>query len=245
MRWIGIVATLAWGLCHAALGQNYGGLSYGMFGQRTLGATLQPKQRSMVGGIVTGPAGEFVGRGRAVGMTFNPSLWQSDTAHAAQAEVRARQIEARRATQAPAPPAPREMPAPASVETPNPPVEEWFRAPTSGRGSGRESAAFPAASGRGVAPASAATPTPRPLPVSLGFAASPVNYDPAASVAGLLGRTSRIARLSPISVTMERETAVLRGRVRTMRDRQLAEDLVRMEPGVWQVRNELVVGETR
>jgi osmotically-inducible protein OsmY len=81
--------------------------------------------------------------------------------------------------------------------------------------------------------------------VSLGFAAGPVNYDPAASVAGLLGRTSRIARVSPISVTIERDTAVLRGQVLTTRDRQLAEDLVRMEPGIWQVRNELVVGASR
>jgi len=81
--------------------------------------------------------------------------------------------------------------------------------------------------------------------VEVGFVGPTGSRGPGPFLTALLARTPRIARLSPISVTMESDTAVLRGQVRTQRDRQLAEDLVRLEPGVWEVRNELMVVEPK
>ena len=52
----------------------------------------------------------------------------------------------------------------------------------------------------------------------------------------------RILAVWPIRVTVENETAILHGRVATDRDRRLAEAYVRLEPGIWAVRNELIVG---
>lgn len=70
--------------------------------------------------------------------------------------------------------------------------------------------------------------------------------DPLAQrLAAALERTSRIQKLSPIRVDMKGEVATLRGRVATLQDRELAENLIRFEPGVWDVRNELAVGAIR
>jgi osmotically-inducible protein OsmY len=48
------------------------------------------------------------------------------------------------------------------------------------------------------------------------------------------------ARL-PVAVSVQGQTATLRGEVATEHDRVLAEQLVRLEPGIWKVQNELVV----
>jgi hypothetical protein len=80
-----------------------------------------------------------------------------------------------------------------------------------------------------------------PPPIQLGFAPPRSFEDPAAAVAQLIGRVSQIEKRSTITVAVENETAVLRGRVATERDRLLAENLARFQPGIWRVRNELVV----
>jgi len=54
-------------------------------------------------------------------------------------------------------------------------------------------------------------------------------------------RVERIQTLSPVSVEMEGSTATLRGTVGSNHDRDLCEQLARLEPGIWDVRNELVV----
>lgn len=46
---------------------------------------------------------------------------------------------------------------------------------------------------------------------------------------------------SPMTVTLQGDTAILRGAVNSPRDRLLAEQLVRMEPGIGRVENELTV----
>lgn len=46
---------------------------------------------------------------------------------------------------------------------------------------------------------------------------------------------------SPLEIAVVGQTATLRGEVASERDRLLAEQLVRLEPGVWQIKNELVV----
>jgi osmotically-inducible protein OsmY len=61
-------------------------------------------------------------------------------------------------------------------------------------------------------------------------------------VAKLIAKTAQVRKLSPIRVTEQGDTLILRGRVATRADRDLAENLARLEPGVWNVRNELVVG---
>jgi len=61
------------------------------------------------------------------------------------------------------------------------------------------------------------------------------------TVARLIEKAGRIRKLSPIRVTEQGDTLILRGRVATRADRDLAENLARLEPGVWNVRNELVV----
>ncbi len=55
-------------------------------------------------------------------------------------------------------------------------------------------------------------------------------------------KSSRIAKLAPITVALQGETVVLQGAVETEHDRALAEQLALLEPGVRQVKNELIVG---
>jgi osmotically-inducible protein OsmY len=83
----------------------------------------------------------------------------------------------------------------------------------------------------------------RPPALAVGFQAMSPAVGPADTVAELIRRNDRIQRLSPITVTLEDDTAILRGRVATEHDRQLVELLTRFEPGIWQVKNELTVAE--
>jgi osmotically-inducible protein OsmY len=80
----------------------------------------------------------------------------------------------------------------------------------------------------------------------VGFRSGSPAMDPFAErIATLLERTVQIKKLSPIRVEVRGETAILRGRVATQEDRQLAENLVRLEPGIWDVKNELTAIEAR
>ncbi len=258
MRRISIIAVMATLTIGGTLwAQSSGGSTRGLFGPRSLGGTLQPKPRTLVNGLVTGPTGDFLGRGRASGLTFNPSVWQAASAQQAQSEWRQQVREAQlsamgvplpgtsagRQPVAQVPQAQGTLQAvPAATE------ERWFRSPPAGgsRGGPRAptvAAAYPTGVETGV---SAPAPSSPRLPVAslqVGFVPAGSSRGPGPFLTALLGRTPQIARLSAISVTMEKDTAVLRGQVRTQRDRQLAEDIVRLEPGVWQVRNELVVGQ--
>jgi len=58
-----------------------------------------------------------------------------------------------------------------------------------------------------------------------------------------LARTGRLQSLSPVVVSVRGDTLVLRGAVATQHDRDLAEQLMRLEPGVARVENELTVGQ--
>jgi hypothetical protein len=64
----------------------------------------------------------------------------------------------------------------------------------------------------------------------------------------VIERTTMVGMIGPragINVTMEGDTVVLRGNVATPKDARIAEGVVRMEPGVRNVRNELrIVGST-
>ena len=63
-------------------GSPYGASYSGMFGPRTVGASLQPQPFPASSGLIVGPAGDFIGRGRpdGTGMTFSPSPWQYPSA---------------------------------------------------------------------------------------------------------------------------------------------------------------------
>lgn len=253
MRRIGVIAAVVTlSLGGTLWAQSSGGSTRGLFGPRTLGGTLQPRPRTMITGLVTGPSGDFMGRGRETGLTFNPSVWQAATAQQAQSDWRQRVRE----VQAPAV----GVPMPSALEGQQPvsqaqqapqaarvPAEErWFRShPAGGTRGGvmAESQAGGSAGGSEAGPSAQASGAPRLPQASLQIGFSPLGNPrgPGPFLTALLGRTPQIARISPISVTMEKDTAVLRGQVRSQRDRQLAEDIVRLEPGVWGVRNELVI----
>jgi hypothetical protein len=82
--------------------------------------------------------------------------------------------------------------------------------------------------------------TPVRITYTVGF-----NY-PAQSASGLnqklsteLSKSRGIIALGPIAVQMDGSTAVLKGTVATDHDRKLAAQLALLEPGVYQIRNEL------
>ena len=78
--------------------------------------------------------------------------------------------------------------------------------------------------------------------LKIGFEREPVPSDLAQVVTTRLQGIKAIRAQSPLAVEFEDSTAVLRGEVASEHDRVLAEQLVRLEPGVGQVRNELTVG---
>ena len=63
------------------------------------------------------------------------------------------------------------------------------------------------------------------------------------SLAGQLVRANLIPDHLPVEVLVDGQTATLRGVVATERERILAEHLVRLEPGIWKVENELVLAK--
>lgn len=62
-----------------------------------------------------------------------------------------------------------------------------------------------------------------------------------ASLTERLESCTELYRLSPIAVSLEGRTAILRGTVASERDRLLAQQLILFEPGISQVKNELQV----
>jgi hypothetical protein len=77
----------------------------------------------------------------------------------------------------------------------------------------------------------------------LGFRPQPVSTARVQSFQSRLTRLPEMRFIGPAQVVMEGRTAVLRGKVATEEDRELAEALAMMEPEVLRVRNELVVEE--
>jgi hypothetical protein len=81
------------------------------------------------------------------------------------------------------------------------------------------------------------------VPLRLGFPPATINggVGPLRNLERGLARAPGLSTFGPINASLENTTAVLRGRVATEADRQLAEGLALLEPGVVAVRNELVV----
>ena len=230
---LGALTGVAW----PARGQGWSAPVHGMFGDRVLGGTLSPQPGAHRGGIVTGPAGVFLGRGRSEGLQFPNMPWQYPVAAEPRGGGRYGPSEPRPAErwQPPVPPSP-PGPVPGEEAAPPPPAQ-WFGAPATEAANTR---ARPSVSA-GIATA-AASPI-RLTSIGLELDSPTHAGNPAAVVADVIRRNTRIQRLSPITVRLERETAILRGRVATEHDRQLVELLTRFEPGIWRVQNEVTVGE--
>jgi hypothetical protein len=99
---------------------------------------------------------------------------------------------------------------------------------------------MPATGGTIPATSAALSVARAPAPWTLGFTPAPAGVV-SASLTARLENAKQIQKRSRISVTMQRDTAVLGGRVATEHDRDLAAAMLMLEPGVAQVQNELVV----
>ena len=75
------------------------------------------------------------------------------------------------------------------------------------------------------------------------FAAPPVEVTVVrADLQGLLNRSSALSRPGSVRVEADGNAIVLRGRVADEDEQRLVEGMVRLEPGVHEVRNELEIG---
>lgn len=226
----------------SAQGTYSGKAVYGVFGPRVLGETLQsPVQRQQPQrGITRDPYGDFLGR--------NPSYAGSRFPEARGAEPE----------RSPTPP-PRELPPPAEFPSEMPSLpepmpesaplpDEWLRSPAS-----QLEMAPPSQPAEPSSPDSSWLPGLPDGSRDAGRAAKMAGYsstlpamDPfSARIASMLQHTVQIKKRTPIRVDVVGETAVLRGRVATQQDRDLAENLVRLEPGVWDVKNLLFAEDAR
>jgi hypothetical protein len=209
---------------------TYSGKSvYGMFGPRVLGQTLQSPVERKDRGIARDAYGDFLGRNQAYsGMRFP--------------EVRPRGREAL----PPATPGPTAPPAPEQAPESQPRPEEWLRSPTSESEATPESptieSGFPGTSW--VPGARGGAPRPGWAAAVVGYSSRPAMDPFSGRIASMLESTARIKKRSPIRVDVVGETAILRGRVATRQDRELAENLVRLEPGVWDVKNLLIAEDS-
>ena len=206
-----------------------------IIGDRTLGEPLAPGHRWFGGGLLRGPSGNFLGRGRAEGgMMFSGASRPSVFAPSRDRPIRYW-------------PPPMRHPAPGAIEPAVPPAVEpqpdgggpsdvWFR------------------SGRSTTGDDSSSRTIRQLPVrpvtrlTLGSDLVPGKVQQVSLSSGVetqlsarISRCAGIEKRSPITVSVRAATATLRGVVATARDRTLAGHVVRMEPGIWQVDNELTV----
>lgn len=86
--------------------------------------------------------------------------------------------------------------------------------------------------------------SPRPSPKRRADVISPLLTDPAQRVQAQLVKTLGTDSPGPIRVTVENRTATLAGAVASAKDRAMAELLVSFEPGIDQVKNELVVQQS-
>lgn len=244
---------------------------HGSFGDRSLGRTLNPAPSRMFDGLLRGRSGDFRGRGRPEGgMVFGawtedsgrlrygdaaagrrpwtapPQVGPSDVIQTPRPRTVAPAAEMPRPSQAAQPPEVAPPPERARpVEEIRPP-DVWFRSAPSGGNPGANFGTGSPLPWRDVSPPRAwPAQTRLAPPLQIGFAPAGPADGPgtgrAAALAGRIGRCKRIRTTWPITVTVEHQTAILRGSVATEHDRRLVEDFARFEPGIWKVRNELSV----
>lgn len=209
----------------SAQDSSAGRVVYGMFGPRVLGQPLQSPVQRADRGIARDAYGNFLGVNRAYSGRRFP-------------EPGARSLTPQPAS---IPPQPEISPEPA------PAPDHWLRT------EGDEAAIAPSPwTSDEIQPGSASLEqgntgdqrASQGKVALVGLSGNARSVDSfAGRIATMLERMPQIAKRSPIRVTVVRETAILRGRVASPRDRELAENVVRLEPGIWDVRNELTVEE--
>jgi len=240
-------ATPGWGQDAAATAPA---MSYGMFGPRTLGAPISPQPRTMFPGDPRDRLGKNFGIGmggpisaaadrdvrnlipRAPSNPLSPAYQaeQALTTQAIRSGVRSALPEM-------APGFVPEMPEQPGLAGPEQPALEGELPPAQPM---RGDAQSQPIRGKGES-----QPMRGPSPVSRAASrAAPVADYSDATARTILDALQRGMGDSAarVRVGMAGETAVLQGRVPTAHDRLLAEELSRLEPGVWNVRNELTVG---
>ena len=222
----------------------------GPFGQRVLGETLKPGTRRMVTGLRVGPSGAFRGIDRGNGRTMFPGVGEP-TAFAGSGERPLRQFPA--PAEAPRlppliPPALPEAPEAAPLEEPRPerelePAPEiWFRSqgPPATRGT---TSATPSTGRTGnLARGRAAPPLSTIMEIGFSHRGSEDNRPTAARLPARIAERLRMPTTAPVAVMLEGSTATVRGVVATPYDRAVIGAFLLMEPGVWQLNNELTVG---
>jgi hypothetical protein len=217
-------------------------LVYGMFGPRVQGVPLTPggSPAFSQSGLVRGPSGDFIGRSAySAGMIFPGQPWQYPSATyqsypAFLGPMPIEELYGGTATQPAAPPPPEPVLQPQPVaqppETPLPAGPQPMRQIEQ-----PQAAAQPTSAASGA----------MPVAIPVGFRPMESAGGPARLVTQLIQRLSEIRKIVPVTVTMQGDTAVLRGGVATEHDRALAEGIALLEPGIWNVRNELWVAGKR
>ena len=120
------------------------------------------------------------------------------------------------------------------------PPDVWFRSRNPGADSAAATATGASAASNGSRPGRG---SPRwSTNFTIGFQPpASGSRDLASSLSARITQSGGMQTRSPIAVSVEGGTATLRGVVATPRDRELAGHLVRFEPGIWQVNNELTI----
>lgn len=213
-----------------------------LFGQRSLGVSLNPGQRTYIGGIVTNPGGSFVGVQRSRSGVYGLNTQPSSAAGSSLYHL---------------PPLTMQTTVPTTLQTNLTPTNATPANTQPETVTAPNEAGMPAAAT--MSPEAAAQAVPQegaPLEgeglASLMPSSSPrVRYDVGSSRAATTVSTARLASLiqrnphvkcrSAVTVVVQDGTTVLSGRVATERDRQVAEVLARLEPGVGRVKNDLIV----
>ena len=114
-------------------------------------------------------------------------------------------------------------------------------APSRPGGSNRSGASGRGTSGRGTSRGRRTTTQFRST-IRIGFSRAAVTPTRVGTeLSRRLSSSRRIQSVSPVEVVVQGRTATLRGVVATNYDRALSEQLARLEPGIAQVKNELVV----
>ncbi len=239
---------------------------HGMFGPRALGGPLAPKPSRFSDGLMIGPSGTFEGirhtypwlqkddigplspewsvyRDTPLYPTtdFIPAPYDLETT----LNVLAPPVPPAAATVAPAPSA-APSPAPAAPAQPAAAAPELPLRRVGAPGMGQAGVA-PEAALSGPAGPAAVSPLQVPgAPYTTfrpAFQVNGPNDDRiGAKLARQLTASPRIQKSTPIQVEVKGQTAILRGTVASEHDRRVAEQAVRMEAGIWNVQNKLVVG---
>jgi hypothetical protein len=221
--------------------------SGGMFGPRVTGGSLQPGRSSQFNnGLQTAPSGTFVGAGRASGPNMFATPWRQANPWPTlySAPVYTILPNGQTAIVVPGEMSPPGAPTPATVTLPTTAQAEAAAQPQAvGQG---PAAAAPA---EGAMPASGESTYVAPLPRAAQLVSAPMvtageGYGYLPGVSARLTHIARdhgIAAPSGIRVSLVNGTAILRGEVGTPHDRSLIANLAGLEPGIWQISNQLTV----